>query len=77
MKFAEVIDVQGQQLVRLPHEFRFSGDAVTVRKSGEAVILEPVKSSSWPVGFFDGIQIDDPAFVRPNQGSMPPPPTLN
>ncbi len=33
----------GSQAVRLPKAFRFEGEEVTVRKEGEAVILEPVK----------------------------------
>lgn len=27
--------------------------------------------SGWPVGFFDEIRIDDPAFTRPAQGEVP------
>jgi antitoxin VapB len=34
----------GSQAVRLPKAFRFEGTEVSVRRSGEAVILEPVKS---------------------------------
>jgi antitoxin VapB len=33
------------QAVRLPREFRFEGDRVAIRKSGESVILTPVKRS--------------------------------
>jgi antitoxin VapB len=33
----------GSQAVRLPKEFRFEGAEVTIRKDGDAVILEPVK----------------------------------
>lgn len=33
------------QAVRLPREFRFAGDKVAIRKSGESVILSPVKRS--------------------------------
>ena len=33
----------GSQAVRLPKAFRFEGEEVTVRKEGDAVILEPVK----------------------------------
>ncbi len=65
------------QAVRLPKEFRFSGDAVTVRREGEAVILEPLKKAAWPPGFFDQIRITDSAFERPPQGEMPPPPILD
>ena len=27
--------------------------------------------SAWPLGFFDEIRIDDPAFQRPAQGEVP------
>jgi len=33
----------GSQAVRLPKAFRFEGAEVTVRREGEAVILEPIK----------------------------------
>jgi antitoxin VapB len=33
----------GSQAVRLPKEFRFEGKEVTIRKEGDAVILEPLK----------------------------------
>ncbi|HLY78590.1 MAG TPA: AbrB/MazE/SpoVT family DNA-binding domain-containing protein [Caulobacteraceae bacterium] len=32
----------GSQAVRLPKEFRFVGKEVTIRRNGEAVILEPL-----------------------------------
>ncbi len=38
----------GSQAVRLPKAFRFEGTEVSVRKEGDAVILEPVKvKESW------------------------------
>ena len=40
------------QAVRLPKAFRFEGDEVTVRREGEAVILEPAKKRSWPRGYW-------------------------
>ena len=40
------------QAVRLPKAFRFKGDEVTVRRKGEAVILEPVKKHAWPKGYW-------------------------
>jgi virulence-associated protein VagC len=40
------------QAVRLPKAFRFKGDEVTVRREGEAVILEPVKKRDWPKGYW-------------------------
>lgn len=30
------------QAVRLPKEFRFDGDEVTIRREGQAVVIEPV-----------------------------------
>ena len=33
----------GSQAVRLPKVFRFEGDEVTIRREGDAVILEPVR----------------------------------
>jgi antitoxin VapB len=43
------------QAVRLPREFRFQGDEVTVRREGEAVILEPVKRRGWPDGYWSWV----------------------
>jgi antitoxin VapB len=36
------------QAVRLPKEFRFKGEKVNIRRSGEKVILEPLERRSWP-----------------------------
>ena len=76
MKTAEVIDLHGEQAVKLPNEFRFAATSVTIRKAGNAVILEPIKATEWPAGFFEEIEISDPAWERPEQGSTPPAPTL-
>jgi len=57
-------------------EFRFADDTVSVRKEGDAVILEPFKSNTWPAGFFEAIRIDDLALVRPPQGETPPAPAI-
>jgi virulence-associated protein VagC len=65
------------QFVRLPSEFRFHTSSVSIRREGTAIILEPVKPTTWPEGFFEKIRIDDPAFTRPDQGPMPPPPVLD
>ena len=34
----------GSQAVRLPKDFRFEGDEVTIRREGDRVILEPVRN---------------------------------
>ena len=77
MKTTEVISIDGRQAVRLPDEFRFTNATVSIRKEGEAVILEPVKSSTWPADFFEDIRVDDPAFARPPQGETPPAPAID
>jgi virulence-associated protein VagC len=71
MTTTEIIRTQGTQAVKLPEGFQFEGDVVSIRRQGEAVILEPVKPATWPAGFFDAIRIDDPAFERPEQGPIP------
>lgn len=40
------------QAVRLPREFRFEGDEVSVRREGDAVILEPMVRRAWPKGYW-------------------------
>jgi antitoxin VapB len=40
------------QAVRLPKEFRFAGREVSVRRVGDAVILEPLKARTWPKGYW-------------------------
>jgi antitoxin VapB len=71
MTTTQVIQTNEGQVVRLPAGFQFSKAEVSIRKEGDAVILEPVKDGSWPVGFFDEIRISDTNFRRPDQGRMP------
>ena len=77
MKLAEILRNDGCQLVKLPEEFQLDGNAVSIRRQGESLILEPIKSTQWPPGFFDRIHIDDPAFARPPQGHLPSAPELD
>jgi virulence-associated protein VagC len=74
---AEIISIDGQQLVKLPAEFHFDTTRISVRKDGDAVVLEPIKPTSWPARFFDDIRVEDPRFVRPPQGDAPPAPALD
>ena len=76
MKTAEIIETDHGQAVRLPDEFRFEDRLVSIRRDGETIVLEPIKPNTWPVGFFETIRIDDPAFVRPPQGVKPAVPAL-
>ena len=77
MQVAEIVRANGAQLVKLPAEFHVEGDAVSIRRQGEEIVLEPVRPTAWPADFFDRIRIDDSAFVRPPQGQVPPAPTLD
>ncbi len=52
-KIAALFMNGGSQAVRLPKEFRFEGNAVRIRKEGDAVILEPLEKPSWPEGFWE------------------------
>jgi antitoxin VapB len=72
MDTATVIHEGEFQTVRLPKGFHLSTPTVTVRHEGEAIVLEPLKPTVWPEGFFESIHITDPAFVRPDQGELPP-----
>ena len=52
-RIAKLFTTGGSQAVRLPREFRFAGDAVRIRREGEAVILEPIEKPGWPEGFWE------------------------
>jgi antitoxin VapB len=45
---AKLFQHGGSQAVRLPKAFRFEGSEVTVRRDGDAVILEPIKKKRPP-----------------------------
>jgi antitoxin VapB len=77
MKTAEVVEIGGAQAVKLPEEFRFDSDTVSIRREGEAVVLEAVKPATWPEGFFEAIHIEDPHFARPDQGAAPAVPSFD
>jgi antitoxin VapB len=77
MKTVEVIQIDGSQAIKLPEDFRFNQSTVSIRREGKAVILEPIGLVTWPPSFFEAIRIDDPAFHRPDQGQVPPAPTLS
>ena len=77
MKTVEITETNRGQTISLPEEFRFSTSTVSIRREGTAVILEPARPTQWPDGFFEAIAIDDPKFVRPDQGIAPPAPVLD
>ena len=53
------------QAVRIPKAFRFSTDEVTVRKIGNALILEPTPKRGWPVGYAASFSNMPEDFERP------------
>ena len=65
------------QSVRLPKEFRLPGRLVSIRKVGDGVLLEPLRESAWPEGYFENIVIKDKRFKRPSQGATPPAASLD
>jgi len=72
MDTAIVIKDGDHQTVRLPKGVHLPTPTVLVRQEGTSVVLEPAGATTWPVGFFDSIRIDDPAFERPEQAPLPP-----
>jgi antitoxin VapB len=71
MRTTSVFQSGHSQAVRVPKEFRFAARRVTIRRDGDAVVLEPVREHSWPKRFFAKVRIDDSAFSRPAQGDLP------
>jgi len=65
-KLARVFWTGRSQAVRLPKEFRFEGDTVSVRRDGEAIILEPV--DGWPEGYVESFAGVPDDFGRPAKG---------
>ena len=49
MKTARLFRNGQSQAVRLPKEYRFSGDKVLIKKAGNAVVLLPEKGSWMPL----------------------------
>ena len=59
------------QAVRLPKDFRLPGKEVSIRRLGTGFLIEPIRETSWPEGYFDAILIDDKAFAPPDQKTTP------
>ena len=61
---AKIFQNGRSQAVRLPKAFRFKGKEVKIYKKGDKVILESLKRSRWPEGFWDAFTVD-PQFKTP------------
>ena len=71
MKTAKLLQNGQSQAVRLPKEFRFEGDEVIIKRSGNAVVLLPA-NHSWDVLLnsldkFSGDFMDDRAQPVPQE----------
>lgn len=62
MKTAKLFPNGKSQAVRLPKEFHMEGDTVYVKKSGNAVVLIPLKGA-WN-NVFDAIDKFSPDFMN-------------
>ncbi len=61
MMTAKLFENGRSQAVRLPKEYRFSGDEVSVNKVGDVVILMP-KENKWS-GFLSGLSLFTDDFM--------------
>ena len=51
MPTAKVFMSGRSQAVRIPKEFRFEGDEVTIRRSGDSLVLTPAPKRTWDAFF--------------------------
>ncbi|MDB4954750.1 MAG: vapB [Myxococcales bacterium] len=65
---AKVFWTGRSQAVRLPKEFRFTGDTVVIRRDGAKVILEP--DNDWPEGWLGSWDTPTEDFIRHPQGKL-------
>ncbi len=61
MMTAKLFENGRSQAVRLPKEYRFSGDEVSINKVGDVVILMP-KENKWS-GFLSGLSLFTDDFM--------------
>lgn len=61
MTTAKLFENGRSQAVRLPKEYRFDGDEVTINKVGDAVILLP-KENRWS-GFLSSLELFSDDFM--------------
>lgn len=69
MQQAKLFQNGQSQAVRLPKEFRFEGDSVTIKRVGKAVVLLP-HNEPWET-LFDALTQFSPDFM--DERNQPPP----
>lgn len=55
--------------LRIPKELEPHEGEMSIYRKGNCWIVEPLDTKSWPKDFFKKIHINDPKFVRPDQGT--------
>jgi antitoxin VapB len=58
---AKLFTIGGSQAVRIPKALRLQGENVTIRKVGEALVIEPVAANEW--AWLDELSPVDPEFM--------------
>jgi virulence-associated protein VagC len=58
--------------LRIPKELEPKEGEMSIHRKGNCWIVEPVKTKSWPKNFFEKIHIEDPSFIRHDQGAHSP-----
>ena len=54
--------------LRIPSKFKAKEGEVSIKQVGNQWVVEPLLPAKWPRGFFRKIRIEDPAFIRAEQG---------
>ena len=62
MKTAKLFENGRSQAVRLPKEYRFSGNEVSINKIGDVVILMP-QDNKW-AGFMESLELFTDDFMK-------------
>ncbi|MEM1158528.1 MAG: hypothetical protein AAF649_01680 [Verrucomicrobiota bacterium] len=56
--------------LRLPRALGAAEGSMLIEKRDDGWLVKPVPETKWPADFFDKICIEDPAFERPDQGTV-------
>jgi antitoxin VapB len=66
---ARLFTIGGSQAVRIPKAMRLKGENVTIRKLGEALVIEPVVADQW--AWLDDLSPIDPDFMADGRDQRP------
>jgi virulence-associated protein VagC len=54
--------------LRIPKDLNLVACSVNITRVGDRFIVEPIKEENWEKGFFDEIHIQNPEYLRADQG---------